>query len=165
MRKYVALLLIIFFFLAGCDPHISKAEEFIVSQGGRTIEPYKNFLWAETYSDGRWLAGDGTGATYLLPEIAEELPTVQLDATLEFDMPDNMELFSFDVFDSNYKRIYHRIAEEEFRALNGNLKNGTYYVAALVNFTGEYIEAENKSNTYGYEYIFKMILENGTSEE
>jgi hypothetical protein len=146
-------------------PDISKKEGFIISQGGKTIDPYENFLWSETYSDGGWLAADGMGAAYLLPEIAEELPAVKLDDTLGFHVPENMKLVSFDVFNPSYKRIFHHITEKEFRDLNGNLNNGLYYVAVLVNFTGEYIEAENEYNTYGYEYIFRMTVGNMSPEE
>jgi len=134
----------------------------MVVQGDKSIEPYRHEVWAEFYRDGEWLSADGIRAIGLLSHIANELPVVTFTDTLNFDMPAQIELNFIEVYDSDYNPVLKVSAEEEFVTSAGNLDSGTYYVAVNVTRKGEYIEAEDKHNTYGEEYVFKMTVGAGT---
>ena len=61
---------------------------FALTQGGQVTQPYECLLSADTYEgDGKWR---GIEAELMpLSELTEKLPTVELDATLGFEMSDN----------------------------------------------------------------------------
>ena len=160
MKKIIIALftVILLVHIAGCGSQNTvdskSIRTFTVSANGTMITPYVNFAWERTYTENGWLAGDGISATYILPGIVDELPEIQMDASISFDVSENGKIQAFDIFNEEYKRIYHRITEKEFRELD----NGVYYVSVLVNWTGKYIASENDYETSGEEYIFKMTF-------
>lgn len=137
---------------------------FILTQGGKVIEPYECLLSSDTYEgDGMWRREE---ASMVPPwEMAEKLPIVRFDATLRFQMSENAELRAVEVFDYGYEHEYYYETEDEFRSLNGEINAGTYYVVVRVEYTGMYIEEEDKYNTSIYLYIFRLIVGDATSEE
>jgi len=130
----------------------------MVVQGDESIELYRHEVWAEVYRDGEWLSADGIRAIGLLSDIAHQLPVVAFSDTLGLDIPAQIELNFIEVYDSDHNSVFKVSTAEELVTSAGNLDSGTYYVAINATRRGEYIEPENKQNTYGEEYLFKMTV-------
>jgi len=152
------------------EPAEETAEEpaqdwLYVVHGDNDVELYRNQLWAEVYEDGEWLTADGISAVGMLPEIADELPTVEVgaDDELSFRVPEGAELKSIDVYDSEAALVHDDLSQDEFLTQIGSLEPGTYYVIANVTRTGEYVESEDRYNQYGDEFLFKLVV--GTAAE
>lgn len=148
------------------EPAEEPAQETLyVVHGDETVELYYNQVWAEFYEDGEWLTADGISAVGSLPEIADELPAVELgpDDALSFRVPEGTELNAIDVYDSEVELVHDDLSQDEFLTQVGSLQPATYYVVANSTRTGEYIESEDRYNKYGEEYLFKLVI--GTAAE
>lgn len=174
MKKRLIILILLFALLvSGCisdssennrciepkDEKLSEAVNLKVLQTNLLIQPYENFLYAQTYTKDGWLYADGMRSTFLLPKIFEELPTIVYDKTLSLQVNGNAQLSRIDVFDSDMTRTNCQITEEEFFDICEELDSGTYYIAVVVTYKGKYIESEEKHESFGDEYIFRMDVE------
>lgn len=133
----------------------------VVHLGDQSVTPYKNFLWSSDYTENGWLAADGMGLVYGLPDLAQELPRLKEDDALEFeiDLPENAQLLSFDLYDEAFARTHWSVEQRELPAALAEAQGGVCYVVFQVLYRGEYIPSREEYENSGYEYAFALELD------
>ncbi len=126
-----------------------------VTSEGKTAAPYVNWLWAKTWSEGKWLAGDGASVMYTLPELAAKLPELVFSDDFVIKTASNTSFSYLSVYDESFERLYHNDTLDRLNAL----PPGIYYVSIAVTERGAYVPEGEGYETSGYECVFKLIVE------
>ena len=85
MKKLIALVLALALMLSfgGCANIENNKNDIIVEDSLILVQsvdalekPYKNFLWAENWSENGWVSGDGMSISHKLCDIDKEIPQI-----------------------------------------------------------------------------------------
>ncbi len=133
----------------------------VVHLGDQSVTPYKNFLWSSDYMENGWLAADGIGLIFQLPEAAQNLPRLKWDAAYEFEieLPEDATLLRFDLYDGAFDRTHHQIPQADLPAALAEAQGDVCYVVFQVLYQGEYIPSREGYENSGYEYAFALGLD------
>jgi len=116
----------------------------------RQTFPYVNFLWAESWTEYGWLNGDGMSVSMKFAEIQAEIPAVTYRKDWEILYQDGVSFLYASVYSETFERLYHNA---ELSVLD-ELTDGNYYLVITVKKQGDYIEADQKYESTGYECAF-----------
>ena len=166
MKKFVFLFisLVLLLSFCGCSAILPPEEAsteatentpiFAICDG-KVIEPYKSFLWAETWSGDGWIAADGMRISSQLPTISHTLPTINgKDFDIHYGSGISPE--SISVYNSEFECIHNT----DEPCPTDLLEEGTYYLVITVIEQGKFIPLQGKHESSCYEYAYKIVIQN-----
>jgi hypothetical protein len=131
--------------------------DLTITSNDETTIPYENPLWSETWTEDRgWLSADAPTVFRETSTVLDQLPTVTLREDISLTHADNVSLGGLYVCRAEDLEMIHKGTDRLY--LTG-LPEGTYYAAIQAKKTGDYIESEERHETYGSEYVFRFVVD------
>ncbi|MBQ3125797.1 MAG: hypothetical protein IJC15_01895 [Clostridia bacterium] len=131
-----------------------EAAPVMICSNGTQIQPYANFVWAETWTEQGWLSMSGnsisrqnSGIHHLFPQAV-----YHEDFALQYAggvTPTAMAIYS------EGGELLHRNATLSDLA---ELAEGAYDLVITVKVQGKYIESEDRHESAGYEYACRLTV-------
>lgn len=158
------LVFVVFLFLLARKDTENKTE-VTIEKNGILTELFELPIFAQTYSKGNWLSTQGLRASIELPNIADELPEIVWDEEIQVHVPEDVDLYYIIVFNENYQAIGWYSEIGQLRSFWDEASFGAYYVAIAVTWEGDFIPSMLGHESFGSEFVFKMVKEIGTEIE
>lgn len=136
------------------SPTDAKEPQILIVSNKETAAPYVHWSWNETLTGSGWVSADGMHLADILPDIADELPTVYYSDDFAVQYKENVSFCGLSVFDSKFEPL-HRSVDLSYL---DELSEGTYFAGIEVTRQGDFIEAEEKHESYGYDCVFKLMV-------
>lgn len=154
-------------YLVDADGEITERDmelQVTVKQGEDTLSLYEFFVFENFYDEKMktWVAADGMRLSNALTQVANELPVAEWGNEFSVQIPEKLELYYVDIFDSSYEktdRLFYTEQENPQTKLMENLaklSEGVWYISVAVNEQGKYIEDGEEYEAYGREYAFRL---------
>ena len=148
--------------LSSCekDPPIGAPydREITVSSGEERVVPYEHFAYASRRvkgGDSSFALIDGLPVSHILydgSDTLKDIPVLTKTENVSVEFGENGEWRGIIVYNSQYNMV--EIVSDDINSLDV----GEWYVAVMIEWTGNYVPSVKAHEKETYAYVFKLIV-------